>query len=120
MLRYKADCIILSFAGESAVLLHAAQSAQLSAVSHIFPFLNKVTFGHSGKKSCAVNTSFILLSFAACRNHVSLYADGEILETFRPELDGFVIKKNAVYLPFDRALPAKVLESIVQRCFEAE
>jgi len=60
------------------------------------------------------------LSFAACRNHVSLYADGEILETFRPELDGFVIKKNAVYLPYDRALPEKVLESIVQRCFEAE
>ena len=58
------------------------------------------------------------VSFAAREKHISLYADADVLECFRPQLDGFVIRKNAVYLPYDRELPAEIIESLVKKCFE--
>ena len=36
---------------------------------------------------------------------------------FQPQLSGFAVKKNAVYLPHDKAIPTKVIENIVIRCF---
>ena len=57
------------------------------------------------------------ISFAACKNHVSLYVDGHILEAFQPQLGGFTIKKNAVYLPYSKALPLEVLKDMVKQSF---
>ena len=57
------------------------------------------------------------LSFAACKKHVSFYVDAEILERFRPQLSGYVIRKNALYLPYDLPLPLEVLEEVVNECF---
>ena len=57
------------------------------------------------------------LSFAACKKHVSLYVDAEILERFRPQLSGYVIRKNALYLPYDRPLPLELMEAMVKECF---
>lgn len=58
------------------------------------------------------------VSFAACKNYVSFYADMEVLKIFRPQLSGFDIKKSAVYLPYDKVIPEKVIENIVIRCFD--
>ncbi len=56
------------------------------------------------------------ISFAAFNNHISFYAGVEAIEKFALDLDGFVTKKNAIYFPYDKALPAKLIEDIVKWC----
>lgn len=56
------------------------------------------------------------ISFSACKKHVSFYAGSEAIEKFALELSGFDAKKNAVYFPYDRALPAKLIENIAKWC----
>ncbi len=56
------------------------------------------------------------ISFSACKKHVSFYAGSETIEKFALELNGFAAKKNAVYFPYDRALPAKLIENIAKWC----
>lgn len=63
------------------------------------------------KNSCSV-------SFAACKKHISLYADTEAFDKYQLQLSGFDIKKNAIYLPYDKALPLQVLKNIVIYCFD--
>lgn len=58
------------------------------------------------------------ISFAACNKHISLYIDANILEMFKSQLSDFTIKKNAVYLPYEKELPLKVIEKIVKQSFE--
>ncbi len=60
------------------------------------------------------------ISFAACKKHISLYIEDEILEIFKPLLSDFKIKKNAIYLPYDKELPIEVIENIVRRNFVAD
>ncbi len=60
------------------------------------------------------------VSFAACKNHISFYANMEVLKIFKLQLSGFDIKKNAVYLPYDKGLPMKVIENIVIQCFDGK
>ena len=57
------------------------------------------------------------ISFSACKNHISFYAGREAIEKFSLELNEFITKKNAIYFPYDRALPAKLIESIAAWCF---
>ena len=58
------------------------------------------------------------VSFAACKKHISFYADMEVLNVFQLQSSGFTIKKSAVYLPHDKAIPTKVIENIVMQCFD--
>lgn len=58
------------------------------------------------------------ISYAACKKHISLYLNAEILEIIRPQMDGFAIKKNAAYLPYDKALPEEIIERAVKLYFE--
>lgn len=67
-------------------------------------------FFHKG--NCSV-------SFAACKNHISLYIDQAVIERIRPQLDEFAIKKNAIYLAYDRALPIQAIEDLIRQCFES-
>lgn len=60
------------------------------------------------------------ISFAACKNHISLYLDAEIIQIVQPQLDGFVVKKNALYLPYAKELPAGGIEKAIRLCFETE
>lgn len=53
------------------------------------------------------------LSFAACKKQVSLYADSDILAFFAPQLQEFVIRKNAIYLPYNKALPTDIIGQIL-------
>lgn len=56
------------------------------------------------------------VSFSACKRHISLYAGVEAIEKFALELNEFVTKKNAVYFPYDKTLPVKLIENIVKWC----
>jgi len=56
------------------------------------------------------------VSFSACKNHVSLYVGSEAIEKFASELSEFTTKKNAVYLPYNKTLPSKLIEDIVKWC----
>lgn len=56
------------------------------------------------------------ISFSACKNHISFYAGDEAIERFSLELNDFVAKKNAIYFPYDRVLPTKLIESIAKWC----
>jgi len=62
----------------------------------------------------------ISISFAACKKHISLYIDANILEIFRSQLSEVTIRKNAIYLPYDQALPLEIIENIVKQSFTAE
>lgn len=57
------------------------------------------------------------LSFAACKEHVSLYIGSEILRIYEKELEGFRIKKDALYLPYNREIPASTIKAISSRVF---
>ena len=54
------------------------------------------------------------ISFSACKNHISLYAGVEAIEYFTLELKGFVTKKNAIYFPYEKALPIELIEKIAK------
>lgn len=56
------------------------------------------------------------LSFSACQRHVSFYAGAEAIAQFAPALDGFATQKSAIYLPYDRELPAELLGNIAKWC----
>jgi len=58
------------------------------------------------------------LSFAACKSRISLYLDAEIIKSILPQLEGFTIKKNALYLPYDKELPIAAIENAVKLTFE--
>ncbi len=58
------------------------------------------------------------VSFAACKKHVSLYLDIEILENHKLQLSEFVIKKNTIYLPYNKELPVELIQSMIKKCFE--
>ena len=57
------------------------------------------------------------VSFAACKNHVSLYVDHSVLDRFKAQLSAFPIKKNAVYLPYSSAFPKTILEDMLETYF---
>ena len=56
------------------------------------------------------------VSFFACKNHISLYVGIEAIDVFSSALNGFTTKKNAIYLPYSKKLPVKVIEDIVKWC----
>ena len=57
------------------------------------------------------------ISFAACKTYISFYLGEEILEKFAPELTGFTIKKNALYLPYKKDLPENLIKEILEQVF---
>ena len=56
------------------------------------------------------------ISFSACKKHISFYAGVEAIEKFALDLTEFATRKNAIYFPYDKALPAKLIENIVKWC----
>lgn len=56
------------------------------------------------------------ISFSACKKHISFYVGLEAIETFASELNEFVIKKNAIYFPYDKALPTQLISEIAKWC----
>ena len=58
------------------------------------------------------------VSFAACKKHISFYVGVDIIEEFTADLSEFVVNKSAVYFPYDKVLPAKLIEQIAKRCLD--
>ena len=56
------------------------------------------------------------ISFSACKKHISFYVGIETIEKFALELNEFVTKRNAIYFPYDKALPVTLIENIVKWC----
>lgn len=56
------------------------------------------------------------ISFSACKKHISFYVGVEAIERFALDLAKFATKKNAIYFPYDKALPANLIESIAKWC----
>ena len=56
------------------------------------------------------------ISFSACKSHISLYAGIEAIERFAHDLSGFTVRKNAIYFPYDEALPANLIDRIAKWC----
>ena len=57
------------------------------------------------------------ISFSACKNRLSFYAGSEAIERFSLELTEFVTRKNAIYFPYDKALPSNLIRRIAEWCF---
>ena len=47
---------------------------------------------------------------------ISFYVGVEAIEKFALDLIGFATKKNAIYFPYDKALPVNLFESIAKWC----
>ena len=56
------------------------------------------------------------ISFSACQKHISFYVGVEAIEVFASELNGFVTKKNAIYFPYNEALPTILITNIAKWC----
>lgn len=56
------------------------------------------------------------VSFAAFKKHVSFYVGVEAIAEFSSELTEFVTKKNAIYFPYSKALPIRLIVEIAQWC----
>ena len=56
------------------------------------------------------------ISYSACKKHISFYAGVEAIEKFALDLTEFATGKNAIYFPYDKALPANLIESIAKWC----
>lgn len=57
------------------------------------------------------------ISFSACKKHLSFYVGEEAIAHFASDLQGFVTKKNAIYFPYDKALPQDLILHIANWCF---
>lgn len=58
------------------------------------------------------------ISFSACKKHISFYVGVEAIEKFALDLNEFVTKKNAIYFPYDKALPTKLIVNIAKWCLK--
>ena len=56
------------------------------------------------------------ISFSACKKNISFYVGFEAIREFASELSKFVTKKNAIYLPYDKALPTELITEIAKWC----
>ena len=56
------------------------------------------------------------ISFSVCKTHISYYVGAEAIDKFASEIDGFTTKKNAIYFPYDKKLPLKLIENIAKWC----
>ena len=57
-----------------------------------------------------------ILSFSACKKHISFYVGAQAIEKFAPELQEFQTVKNAIYFPYEKELPETLIENIVRWC----
>ena len=60
------------------------------------------------------------ISLAACTKHISLYVDTKTIEMLKPQLSELEIKKNAIYIPYDKDLPIKTIENVIRQSFDTK
>ena len=60
------------------------------------------------------------ISLAECKKHISLYVDTKTIEMLKPQLSELEIKKNAIYIPYDKDLPIKTIENVIRQSFDTK
>lgn len=60
------------------------------------------------------------ISLADCKKHISLYVDTKTIEMLKPQLSELEIKKNAIYIPYDKDLPKKTIENVIRQSFDTK
>lgn len=58
------------------------------------------------------------VSFVTCKKHISLYVDEKVIDILKSQLSKFVIKKNAIYLPYDKPLSINIIKEIIRLSFK--
>ena len=58
------------------------------------------------------------VSFSACKKHISFYVGVAAIKEFATELNEFVTNKNAIYFPYNKALPTKLITDIAKWCLK--
>lgn len=59
-----------------------------------------------------------LIHFAAAKKHAGLYPGGEATAVFAEELKDLDVSKGSIRLPYDRELPAELIQRIARWCWE--
>ena len=57
-----------------------------------------------------------IIHFAASKKHLGLYPGGEATTVFAEELTGIDVSKGTIRLPYDRDLPAELIQKIAKWC----
>ena len=57
-----------------------------------------------------------LIHFAAQKKHIGLYPGGEATAVFADDLKDFDVSKGTIRLPYDKPLPAELIETIARWC----
>ena len=60
-----------------------------------------------------------LIHFAASKKHLGLYPGGEATAVFAEALEGYDVSKGTIRIPWDRELPAELIQRIARWCGEA-
>ena len=60
------------------------------------------------------------ISLTDCKKHISLYVDTKTIEMLKPQLSELEIKKNAIYIPYDKDLPIKTIENVIRQSFDTK
>ena len=58
------------------------------------------------------------ISMAAFKKHISFYVDQEMTDMFLQQTTQYTVKKNAIYLPYNKPLPTEILETVVKQSFQ--
>jgi len=56
----------------------------------------------------------ILFSYSAHKTHINFMPTGPAMEPFKEELSEFITGKDTIQIPYDRALPGRLLQKIAE------
>ena len=59
-----------------------------------------------------------IIHFAASKKHLGIYPGDEAQTAFAEELSGYDVSKGTIRIPYDRPLPAELIERIAGWCYE--
>jgi len=59
-----------------------------------------------------------IIHFAAAKKHIGLYPGDQAAVVFKDELAGFDVSKGTIRIPYNKPLPAQLIEKIARWCYE--
>ncbi len=58
-----------------------------------------------------------IIHFAAFKKHIGLYPGDEAIAAFTDQLDGYVVSKGTIRLPYNQELPERLIGEIARWCY---
>ena len=59
-----------------------------------------------------------IIHFAASKSHLGIYPGEEAIVAFADELSEYSVSKGTIRVPYDKPLPAELIEKIARWCYE--